>query len=425
MRAISLPSSAFINGNAWDGVGFDGSSVGFSKVEKSDMHLVPDPDSLMPDPFHDEPTGMLMAGIATADGLRFCPRSKLHNILARYEKLGIQPLMSPEMEFYVFKNMEEAVLENDLMGSDLDWASKNIVFSILDYHRRPEYQLRPKEAYLASLPSDELSKYRARLSSLLQDVGYHVKYHHHEGGRRQIEIETGYTGAIDSADYIVNFKYLAKNLAKEFGLLPTFMPKPSTHDAGNGLHFHIKVMRGDENAFDGGDGLSDLALNFIAGLLDHASALCSFTNPTINSYRRLMPGFEAPVVIAWSSSNRSALIRVPSNAKGRNANMEIRNPDPSCNPYLASTVILAAGLDGIKRKLQPPEEKEGNLYESNDLDTLPATLEEALAASERDEVIISAIGKHTFENFKTIKMDEINAYRKHVPVWDFNMYFGI
>lgn len=424
-RSISLPASSFLESKAWESVDFDGSSVGLATVDKSDMALVPDPKTLIIDPFSEDNTGMLMASIKNADGEMLGPRSGLERMLKEYDDRGMCPHISPEMEFYVFRSIGEALLENDFMGTDIDGASKNLMHSFLGIYDKKEYPPKSKQSYLSSIPTDDLRAYRDRLSGLLLDAGYGIRYHHHEAGRRQIEIETGYYPATQSADFVVNFKYFAKVLAKDFGLLPTFMPKPSAHDAGNGMHFHIRVMKGEKNAFNNDGELSDVVMHFIAGLMEHAPALCAFTNPTINSYRRLMPGYEAPVVVAWSRSNRSALIRVPSSSKGESNNIEIRNPDPSCNPYFALTVILAAGLDGVKKKMSPPEESVGNLYKENGAPTLPATLKEALDASARDELIVNAIGEELFDIYRTAKEKEIAEYRKHVPIWDFNMYYGV
>jgi glutamine synthetase len=274
-------------------------------------------------------------------------------------------------------------------------------------------------------PKDTLTGYRDRLSELLMGMGYRIRYHHHEVGRRQQEIETGYYPALEAADYLLLFKYLAKYLGVNSGLLPTFMPKPSSHDAGNGMHFHFFLRKGARNAFNSGGRMSKLAMSFVAGLLEHAPGLCAFTNPTVNSYRRLLPDFEAPVVIGWSRSNRSALIRVPASAKEEKTNVEIRSPDPSADPYFASTAMLAAGLDGIGRKLSPPEEGKGNLYESGDVRLLPKSLEEALEYAGDDEVLVKAVGEGTFELYRKAKLEEVESHRRQVPVWDFNMYYGV
>ena len=326
----------------------------------------------------------------------------------------------------MYENMEQAILENDFMGADIDHSGKNVMHTFLEHYSTSKYPVRAKQGYLTANVHESLRDFRDKLSELLQEAGYQIRYHHHEVGRRQLEIETGYFPAMKAADYIVNFKYIAKGLGKEWGLLPTFMPKPSAHDAGNGMHFHIMLKEGEKNAFSNEAGeLNETAKHLIAGLMEHASALCTFTNPTINSYRRLIPGFEAPVVIAWSRSNRTALIRVPGSAKGDNNNIEIRNPAPSANPYLAATAILAAGLDGIKRKLEAPPEASGNLYESNDLPMLPTILDEALEATSKDNVILDAIGREMFETIKAKKKKEIFQHHKQIPISDFNLYYDV
>jgi len=420
-----LPAESFLSRHAWDGIDFDGSSVGFASVEKSDMILVPDPDSYWIDPFS-ESTLKVHACIKNHSDEMVGPRSSLKKIIQEYEKLGLTPYLSPEMEFYVFENMEQAILENDFMGADIDHSGKNVMHTLLEHYSTSKYPVRAKQAYLTANVHESLRDFRDKLSELLQKAGYQIRYHHHEVGRRQLEIETGYFTAMKAADYVINFKYLAKGLGKEWGLLPTFMPKPSAHDAGNGMHFHIMLKEGDKNAFSNDAGeLNETAKHFIAGLMEHAPALCTFTNPTINSYRRLLPGFEAPVVISWSRGNRTALIRVPSSAKGDNNNIEIRNPDTSANPYFAATAILAAGLDGIKRKLEAPPEAVGNLYECKESPMLPTTLDEALEATSKDDVILDAIGREMFETIKAKKKKEICQYRKQIPISDFNLYYDV
>jgi glutamine synthetase len=425
-RCISLPSASFSSGTAWEGVDCDGSSLGFAAPEKSDILLIPDPESCWMDPFFQDRTLNVHASASTHDGTLIGPRSRLDKIIGEYRKLGLTALLSPEMEFSLYDNIQQAILDNDIMGTDMDWAGKNVLHGFFGLYDEPSHPLRPKKAYLSSNICEDRKGYRNSLSNLLTEIGYDIRYHHHEGGKRQLEIETGYFPAMKAADFVADFKYLARGLGKDHGVIPTFMAKPSTHDAGNGMHFHIRLMKGGKNAFSDKHGeLNETSMQFIAGLMFHARAICSFTNPTINSYRRLQPGFQAPTGISWSRSNRTALIRVPSSAKGESNNIEIRNPDPSANPYLASTAILAAGLDGIKRKMKAPAESRGNLYNSKDLVSLPSSLAEAIEATSEDKVILNAVGMDIFEAFREMKFKEISDYRRHVPVWDFNMYFNI
>jgi glutamine synthetase len=425
-RCISLPAKSFTEGSAWQGSDCDGSSIGFMTLEKSDMMLIPDPSSCWIDPFFNDRTLNVHANTSTPEGELIGPRSGLQAMLKEYQKLGYVPTLSPEMEFCLYDNIQQAIMDNDVMGADVDWAGKNVLHSLFGYYDQPSHPLRPKKAYLSSNINEDHKEYRNDLSNLLTGIGYDIRYHHHEGGKRQLEIETGYYPAMKAADFIADFKYLARGLGKAHGVIPTFMAKPSAYDAGNGMHFHIRLMKGKENAFSDKKGeLNETAMQFIAGLMKHAPALCSFTNPTINSYRRLMPGFQAPTVISWSRSNRTALIRVPASAKGPTNNIEIRNPDPSANPYLASTAILAAGLDGIKKKMKAPAESKGNLYNNHNLENLPSSLEDALKVTSEDKVITDAIGKNLFESFRLAKEKELCDYRKHVPIWDFNMYFNV
>jgi glutamine synthetase len=425
-RCISLPSSSFTNGTAWQGVDCDGSSLGFAAPEKSDILLIPDPESYWIDPFFEDITLNVHASAATHDRKNIGPRSCLENVIEEYRKIGLTALLSPEMEFCLYDNIQQAILDNDIMGTDMDWAGKNVLHGFFGLYDEPSHPLRAKKAYLSSNICEDQKDYRNSLSNLLTEIGYDIRYHHHEGGKRQLEIETGYFPSMKAADFIADFKYLARGLGKDFGVIPTFMAKPSTHDAGNGMHFHIRLMKGNKNAFSDKNGeLNETAMQFIAGLMAHARALCSFTNPTINSYRRLQPGFQAPTVISWSRSNRTALIRVPSSAKGDTNNIEIRNPDPSANPYLASAVILAAGLDGIKKKMKVQSEAKGNLYNDSGMESLPSNLTEALEITAEDKIILAAVGKDLFDSFRNIKLKEISDYKRHVPVWDFNMYFNV
>lgn len=425
-RCISLPAKSFLEGDAWNGTDCDGSSIGFTALDKSDMLLIPDPSSCWLDPFYADQTLNVHANTALHTGKLIGPRSCLVRMVAEYSGLGLNPLLSPEMEFCLYANIQQAILDNDIMGSDMDWAGKNVLHSFFGIYDDPSHPLRPKRSYLSSNATEDQKDYRNALSNLLTGIGYDIRYHHHEGGKRQLEIETGYYPAMKAADFVADFKYLARGLGRQQGLIPTFMAKPSTHDAGNGMHFHIRLMKGGKNAFSDRSGdLNDTAMMFIAGLMKHARGLCSLTNPTINSYRRLAPGFQAPTVISWSRSNRSALIRVPSSAKGPSNNIEIRNPDTSANPYLAASVILAAGLDGIRKRMKVPAEAKGNLYEAEGMEHLPHSLEHALEATADDKVLVDAIGRDLFENFRAAKLKEISDYRRHVPVWDFNMYFNI
>lgn len=425
-RCISLPSSSFTNGKAWQGVDCDGSSLGFAAPEKSDILLIPDAKSCWIDPFFQDMTLNIHASTSTHDSKLIGPRSCLEKVINEYRKDGLTPLLSPEMEFCLYDNIQQAILDNDIMGTDMDWAGKNVLHGLFGLYDEPSHPLRAKKAYLSSNICEDHKDYRNSLSNLLTEIDYEIRYHHHECGKRQLEIETGYFPAMKAADFIADFKYLARGLGKDHGVIPTFMAKPSTHDAGNGMHFHIRLMKGNKNAFSDKNGeLNETAMQFIAGLMTHARALCSFTNPTINSYRRLLPGFQAPTVISWSRSNRTALIRVPSSAKGETNNIEIRNPDPSANPYLASAAILAAGLDGIKKKMKVLPEAKGNLYNNSSMESLPSSLKEALDATADDKIILAAVSKDLFEAFKEIKLKEISDYKRHVPVWDFNMYFNV
>ena len=262
-------------------------------------------------------------------------------------------------------------------------------------------------------------------------MGFEVEASHHEVAPGQHEIDFKYDDALSTADKIITFRSIVRIVAHRHGLHATFMPKPVYGVAGSGMHLHVSLFRGEENVFfapAAENQLSETALHFVGGVLRHAPALTALANPTVNSYKRLVPGFEAPVYIAWSHRNRSPLVRIPAR-RGVGTRMELRSPDPSCNPYLVLAAILAAGLDGITNRIEPPQPVNQNIYEMNiearekeGIQSLPATLYEALVALSRDEVIQEALGSHVYNRFMHAKQVEWENYRSRVHQWEIDEY---
>ncbi|MBC7080870.1 MAG: glutamine synthetase [Thermoplasmatales archaeon] len=394
LRVLHLPSSKFFSEDIFkSGINFDGSSVGISSIEKSDMILIPDKEtfSILP---HENDEAKIMADIydANLNPSPFDSRRILKSAVKELKDYEVK--ISPEIEFYVIREV----------------------------HDMPK-----KGGYFAPPPFDEMKNFRKCLSEILAQSGYNIKYHHHETGSNQHEIEIGEMDAISSADFCIYFKYIAREIAKRHGIKITFMPKPFSDDAGSGMHIHISLYKNGKNVFyDRNDeyGLSKIARFFIGGVLSHARGISLLSNPTSNSYKRLVPNFEAPVYVAWARHNRSSLIRIPAK---KEVDIEIRNGDPSANPYLFFSAVIYAGIDGIRNKIEfePVEE---NIYEMDEeeikrrkIKKLPSTLIEAVEEFEKDEVIRNAIG----EASKTIverKRMEWNEYMLEVTPVDYRLY---
>ncbi len=265
-------------------------------------------------------------------------------------------------------------------------------------------------------------------------MGFEIEGAHHEVAPGQHEIDFGYAPALQTADAISTFKFVVKRVALEYGLLASFLPKPASGVSGSGMHCHLSLFRDGRNAFadpEGEYGLSRLALNFIAGLLEHAPGMVAVTNPLVNSYKRLVPGYEAPVNVAWSTSNRSALIRIPAK-RGNSTRAEFRMPDPSCNPYLALALMLAAGLDGIEQGLEPPPAIQRNIFKMtvrekrhHKIRELPGNLSEAVDALERDETLVAALGEHLHDRYSEAKRQEWAEYSATVHPWELHRYLDL
>ncbi|MEW6727086.1 MAG: type I glutamate--ammonia ligase [Bacillota bacterium] len=388
---------------------FDGSSIhGFARIEESDMYLRPDPKTFVIFPWRprDGAVARLICDIYTPDGAPFagCPRNTLKRVLAEARALGYTMNAGPELEFFLFH---------------------------VDSDGCPLLDTQDKAGYFDLSPVDKGENARREMVMALEEMGFEIEASHHEVAPGQHEIDFKYSDALDVADKIVTFKFVVRTLAQRHGLHATFMPKPIYGINGSGMHTNQSLFKGGNNAFfdpTTPDQLSQECYWYVGGLLKHARGFAAVTNPTVNSYKRLVPGYEAPVYLAWAQGNRSALIRIPAK-RGLSTRVELRNPDPACNPYLALSVALAAGLDGIKNKIAPPERVERDIFHLSPQDRLemgvasmPGSLEEALGELEKDDVVKKALGDHVLTKFLEIKRKEWDEYRVQVHPWEVEQY---
>lgn len=387
----------------------DGSSIeGFTRIHESDQYLHPDLDTFVILPWRPqhERVARLICDVYNPGGTPFVgdPRHVLKNVLDKAAKLGYTFNVGPECEFFLFDT---------------------------DEHGRPTTQTSDEAGYFDLGPLDHGEGTRREICIALEAMGFEIEASHHEVAAGQHEIDFKYADALTAADNIMTFKLAVKTIAQRNGLHATFMPKPIFGMNGSGMHTNMSLFKDGKNIFFDENGerkLSREAYSFIAGLLEHAKSLVAVTNPLVNSYKRLVPGYEAPVYLAWSASNRSALIRIPA-ARGQSTRVELRCPDPSCNPYLALAVCLAAGLDGIERGLVPPEEVTENIFSmdartraDNGIDNLPGTLFEALELMKRDPLMADTLGPHAYESFLAGKYHEWDTYRTQVTEWEIEQY---
>jgi glutamine synthetase len=394
-----------------DGIYFDGSSIeGFVRIQESDMRLVPDPDTFAVLPWRADEEGgaaRLICDIVDTDGDPFegGPRQVLKSVLDHAAELGYSVSIGPEPEFFLFEKDEDG-----------------------------EATTTPHDngGYFDLAPKDLASDVRKQIIFTLEEMGFEIEASHHEVAKGQHEINFKYDDALTTADNIATFRAVVRAVAEQHDLHATFMPKPIGEINGSGMHTHISLFDEDgDNAFaDDGDefNLSETAYQFMGGVLEHAPAFTAVTNPTVNSYKRLVPGYEAPVYIAWSDVNRSALIRVP-DAAGVSARFEVRSPDPSSNPYLALAALIASGLDGIESGATPGDPVREDIYEFDqakreeyDIETLPSNLGEAVNALEADDVVCEALGPHVAEKFPEAKRQEFGDYLTHVSEWEEDRY---
>ncbi len=411
LKSVTIPA-AQLAGALDRGVWFDGSSIeGFARICESDMVLRPDISTYCVLPWEppERRRARIICDVYRPDGQPFPgdPRYILKRALAQARKMGYIYNTGPEMEFFLFKRDGQPLrpVPHDVGG------------------------------YFDFSPRDLASAVRGDIITALQTMGMQVELAHHEVATGQHEIDIRFTEALTSADNVITMRYTIKAIAAAHDLYATFMPKPIFGINGSGMHTHqsLFTLEGENAFFDAHDRyhLSPLAYHFIAGQMTHARALAAVVAPTVNSYKRLTPGYEAPVYVCWARVNRSALIRIPSYLPGHStsARAELRCPDPSANPYLAFAAMLMAGLDGIRRQLEPPPPVEEDVYHFDDsrlreqhIVTLPGTLEEALNELDRDEVIQQALGEHAYQAFTRAKRTEWDEYRIQVTDWELNRY---
>lgn len=389
---------------------FDGSSVeGFVRIDESDQCLYPDLDTfaLFPEGEEFGRTARLICDVYNTDGTPFVgdPRGVLRRAIAHAKALGYDTFnVGPECEFFLFKT---------------------------DKDGKPTMETNDEAGYFDLGPLDHGEGTRREICLTLEKMGFEIEASHHEGAAGQHEIDFKYTDALKAADNIMTFKLVVKTLAQKHGLHATFMPKPIFGVPGSGMHTNMSLFRDGKNVFDDPSGhksLSAECYQFIAGLLAHVQSMAAVTNPLVNSYKRLVPGYEAPCYLAWSASNRSTLVRIPA-SRGQATRVELRSPDSACNPYLALAVCLAAGLDGIEKKLTPPDEICENIYALTPLQrkkmkiaSLPGSLEEAVRALEGDALVLDALGQHVAENYISGKWKEWEEYRTRVSSWEREKY---
>ena len=389
---------------------FDGSSIeGFTRVEESDQYLIPDLNSFAVFPWRPAQgrVARLICDVYDTDGAPFVgdPRGVLRRVIQKARDMGFDAFnIGPELEFFLFET---------------------------DGEGRATTRTGDQAGYFDLGPLDHGESTRREICRMLEEMGFEIEASHHESAAGQHEIDFRYTHALDAADKIMTFKLAVKSIARKNGLHATFMPKPLFGAAGSGMHLNMSLFRDGENLFyDPSDprGLSRTAYSFIAGLLEHVKGFTALTNPLVNSYKRLVSGYEAPCYKAWSASNRSALIRIPA-SRGSATRLELRSPDPACNPYLAIAACLAAGLDGIQRDLTPPPEIPGNIYEMDaaqraafGIESLPRTLEEALEELRRDPLILDVLGEHVAAHYIAGKQREWEEYQTRVSSWELERY---
>ncbi|MDU2091133.1 MAG: type I glutamate--ammonia ligase [Enterococcus faecalis] len=381
---------------------FDGSSIeGFVRIEESDMYLYPDLSTWMIFPWESDhgKVARLICDIYNPDGTPFAgdPRGNLKRALADMKELGFTSFnLGPEPEFFLFKLDENGEITTDLND---------------------------KGGYFDFAPTDLGENCRRDIVLELESLGFEVEASHHEVAPGQHEIDFKYADVVDACDNIQTFKLVVKTIARKHGLHATFMPKPLFGINGSGMHCNMSLFNEEGNVFydeSGEMGLSQTAYHFLGGLLKHARAYTAVCNPTVNSYKRLVPGYEAPVYVAWSGRNRSPLIRVPE-SRGLSTRLELRSVDPSANPYLTMAVLLQAGLDGIRNELTPPPAVDRNIYVMN----LPSTLHNAIKELRKDQVMIDALGRHIFANFVEAKRMEWAAFRQTVSEWEREQYLEL
>lgn len=390
----------------------DGSSIeGFARIDESDQYLYPDLDSWTVFPWRPQrgKVARLICNVYNPDGTPFegDPRYILKKEIERAAQMGYEFDVGPECEFFLFETDDEG---------------------------NPTTKTSDSAGYFDLAPLDHGSDTRREICLALEKMGYEIEASHHEVAVGQHEIDFKYGPALQTADKVMTFKLAVKAIARKNGLHATFMPKPLFAVNGSGMHINMSLYKDGENVFYDENGerkLSKEAYSFIAGILAHVKGLAALTNPLVNSYKRLVPGYEAPCYLAWSASNRSALIRIPA-ARGKATRVELRCPDPSANPYLALAGCLAAGLDGIEKNMTPPDEINENIFSMTDarrkelgIDSLPGSLKEAIEALSKDELLVDVLGDHCYTQYVEGKKSEWDSYRTAVTDWELKRYMRI
>jgi glutamine synthetase len=409
LKSFTITSQE-LEGALTEGMGFDGSSIdGFSRIQESDMVAVPDPSTFQLIPWSSEAqVARMFCDVRNPDGTPFDgdPRQVLKRQLKRAANLGFTFYVGPELEYFYFRSLEEP--------------------KFLD-----------QGGYFDETPLDVATDWRTRTVSYLESMGIPVEYVHHEVAPSQHEIDLRYADALSMADNVMTYRLTVKEVAHEFGIYATFMPKPVMGVNGSGMHTHQSLFTGDRNAFfDQGDEyhLSNVAKHYIAGLLRHAQEITLLTNQWVNSYKRLVPGYEAPVYVCWARRNRSALVRVPMYKPGKEeaTRIEFRSPDPACNPYLAFASMLAAGLEGIENEEELPPEASNNIYEMSEeerraagIRSLPEDLNEAIHLAEESKVLREALGDHVHEFLIRNKREEWDSFKTYVTPYERERYLPI
>ena len=390
---------------------FDGSSIdGFVRIEESDMYLYPDMSTWLVFPWGADhgKVARVICSVHMTDGTPFSgdPRNNLKQVVKEMQKMGFKSFnIGPEPEFFLFKT---------------------------DDNGNPTTKVNDSENYFDMEPADIGEDCRRDIVLALEKMGFDVEAAHHEVATGQHEVDFKYSNALEAADNIQTFKLVVKTIAKKYGLHATFMPKPLSGINGSGMHLNMSLFTQDgKNAFydeNDKDQLSETAYHFLGGLMKHARSYTAIVNPIVNSYKRLVPGYEAPVYVAWSTSNRSPLVRIP-NDRGMGTRLELRSADPAANPYLAIAAVLEAGLDGLRNNLPPVHNVDENIYDmtvkerkSKGIVNLPDTLHSALKDLADDEVIKGSMGEHLYQSFEEAKTREYDAYRAHVSDWERQRY---
>jgi glutamine synthetase len=440
---ITIPFTELSTDVFEEGLGFDGSSIrGWRGIEESDMIILPDPKTALMDPFMTVPTLSLICDVVMPETLQAYDRDPRHVVkkaVAFMQSTGIADTayFGPEAEFFIFDDVRFEQKNNSAFysidsdegawNSGRDEGGKNLA-----------YKIRHKEGYFPALPTDTQHDIRTEMCLELERAGITVERHHHEVATAgQAEINFRFDSALEMADKMMWFKYIVKNVARRHGKTATFMPKPLFNDNGSGMHIHMSLWKDGKNLFAGNKyaGLSELALHYIGGVLKHAPALCGIINPTTNSYKRLVPGFEAPTKLAYSFKNRSAAMRIPNSGPNPKAKrIEFRTPDPSANIYLAQAAVMMAGLDGIINKIHPGDPLDKDIYglspqEAAGIPSVPGTLEESLMNLKRDGGFLKkgdVFSDDLIETWVNYKIDkEVRPVQQRPVPYEFHLYYDI